>query len=111
MYKVKARYYADEDCFGESYVLTSDNGDVDTRLEIGDQVHIVPLSSMPCITSAPRRPPSFKRFMEWFWYRAMCPQPDKPILGSMAITQWLYNWTARRAGYWHKKNCSRCAGI
>lgn len=42
-YKVKARYYADPDCFGESFVVTSDNGDKDLRLDIGQKVKIVTL--------------------------------------------------------------------
>lgn len=43
MYTVKARYYADEDQMGESYVLSSDNGAVDTRLEVGTKVSIIPI--------------------------------------------------------------------
>lgn len=31
----KANWYADTDCFGQSYVLTSDNSDVDINLQIG----------------------------------------------------------------------------
>jgi len=46
MFLVKARYYADSDQFGESYVLTSDNGDKDLRIEVGRNVRIVPLC--PC---------------------------------------------------------------
>lgn len=43
MYKIKARYYADPDQFGESFVITSDNGEIDMRLEIGQTVKIVPI--------------------------------------------------------------------
>ena len=43
MFTVKARYYADSDQFGESYVLTSDNGEKDLRVEVGRKVRIVPL--------------------------------------------------------------------
>lgn len=39
-YKIKARYYADSDQLGESYVITSDNSDKDTRFEIGEVVKI-----------------------------------------------------------------------
>jgi len=42
MYTIKARYYAHPDCFGETFILTSDNGDKDLRLEIGTKVNIVP---------------------------------------------------------------------
>lgn len=42
MYTVKSRYYANKDMFGESFILTSDNGAVDLKLEIGDKVNIVP---------------------------------------------------------------------
>jgi hypothetical protein len=45
MYKVKARYYASPDCFGETYVLTSDNYDTDLNLEIGTSVKIIPICS------------------------------------------------------------------
>ena len=41
MYKVKAHYYADQDQFGESFILTSDNSEKDLRLEIGTKVKIV----------------------------------------------------------------------
>ncbi len=43
MYEVKARYYASPDQFGETFVLTSDNGDIDLRLEVGTKVKIVPM--------------------------------------------------------------------
>jgi len=43
MFIVKARYYADSDNFGESFVLTSDNGEKDLRLENGTKVRIVAL--------------------------------------------------------------------
>lgn len=39
-YRIKSRYYADEDQFGESYVVTSDNSEKDTRFEIGEMVEI-----------------------------------------------------------------------
>ena len=39
-YIVKARYYADPDQFGESYVITSDNGEQDTRIEVGSKIDI-----------------------------------------------------------------------
>ena len=51
----------------------------------------------------------FCRFMEWLWYSKLCPQPDRPILGSGKFTQWLYNFTARRASFWHRQTCERCA--
>lgn len=44
-YIIKAHYYADPDQFGESFVLTSDNGDKDLPLEIGRKVKIVPICS------------------------------------------------------------------
>jgi hypothetical protein len=40
-YIVKARYYADPDQLGESYVITSDNGDKDTKFEIGERIQLV----------------------------------------------------------------------
>jgi len=43
-YTIKARYYGNTDQLGESYVLESDNGDVDTRLEVGTKVQIVPIN-------------------------------------------------------------------
>ena len=47
MYKVKACYYANPDQLGESFVLTSDNSEVDMRLEIGQKVKIVPICLAP----------------------------------------------------------------
>ena len=49
------------------------------------------------------------RFMEHFWWRTMCPVPDQPTLGSLILTNFIYNWTAKRASYWHKINCDQCA--
>lgn len=43
MYEIKSSYYASPDQFGESFILTSDNGEVDMRLEIGQKVRIVPI--------------------------------------------------------------------
>jgi len=43
MYKVKAKYYAGQDQFGESYVITSDNGEKDLRLGVGTKIKIVAL--------------------------------------------------------------------
>jgi hypothetical protein len=34
-FTAKANWYADTDCLGQSYVLTSDNSDVDIYLQIG----------------------------------------------------------------------------
>lgn len=39
-YTIKARYYAYSDQFGESYVITSDNSENDTKLEVGQRVLI-----------------------------------------------------------------------
>ena len=39
-YRVKSRYYADSDQFGESFVLTSDNAELDRKFEIGEKVVI-----------------------------------------------------------------------
>lgn len=41
-YIIKARYYAYNDQFGESYIITSDHSDEDTRLEVGQRVFIMP---------------------------------------------------------------------
>ncbi len=41
MYTVKSRYYTECNDFGESYVLTSDNGEKNTNLEEGQKVQIV----------------------------------------------------------------------
>ena len=43
MYVIKAHYYADSDQFGETFVVTSDNGEKDLRLEVGTKVKIVAL--------------------------------------------------------------------
>ena len=45
MYTIKARYYASPDQFGESFVVTSDNGDKDLRLEVGTKVRVVAICS------------------------------------------------------------------
>jgi hypothetical protein len=37
-YKIVSRFYADSDQCGEAYVIISDNGDLDTKLEIGEMV-------------------------------------------------------------------------
>lgn len=52
MYTVKARYYADPDQFGESYIITSDNGDVDTNIEVGKKIAIVDASCEHELVSA-----------------------------------------------------------
>jgi len=39
-YIIKARYYADNDQLGESYIITSNNGDIDANLEVGRKVDI-----------------------------------------------------------------------
>lgn len=43
MYQVKARYYSNPDQFGETFVVASDNGEKDLRLEVGTKVRIVAL--------------------------------------------------------------------
>jgi hypothetical protein len=35
IYMVKAKFFAEKDCFGESYVVTSENTKKDLRLEVG----------------------------------------------------------------------------
>jgi len=41
-YIVKARFFAEGDNFGESYVVQSDNGACDLRMEIGERVILEP---------------------------------------------------------------------
>lgn len=43
MYIVKSRYYANPDQFGESFVITSDNGEKDLKLGVGTIVRVVAL--------------------------------------------------------------------
>ena len=45
-YRIKARYYADKDNFGESYVITSTNEAPDSKLEIGAKVELLPMESV-----------------------------------------------------------------
>ena len=40
-YIVKARYYAEADQFGETYVITSNNMDPDTKLEVGCLIQLM----------------------------------------------------------------------
>ena len=40
-YTVKARFYCGLDQLGESYVITSDNDELETKLEVGDKVYLV----------------------------------------------------------------------
>jgi hypothetical protein len=41
MFIIKSRYYADSDQFGESYIITSDNGSPDKKFEKGEKVDII----------------------------------------------------------------------
>ena len=43
MYTIKARYYSRPDQFGESFVITSDNEDVDINMQPGTKIRIVPV--------------------------------------------------------------------
>jgi hypothetical protein len=45
MYIIKSRYYSSPDQFGESFVVTSDNGEKDLKLGIGTRVKIVAICS------------------------------------------------------------------
>ena len=51
MYQIKARYYTQSDCFGESYVITSDNEGVDTKFDIGEDVLLLPGDTVEYRTS------------------------------------------------------------
>lgn len=46
-YTIKARYYAREDQFGESYIITSDNALLDTNFEVGKKVLITEIPNEP----------------------------------------------------------------
>ena len=46
LFRVKSSYYADPDCFGESYVLTGDNFGHDLKLERGQRVKIIPVCNL-----------------------------------------------------------------
>jgi len=48
-YIIKARYYAYNDQFGESYIITSNHLEEDTKLEVGLSVLITP-DLRSCIT-------------------------------------------------------------
>jgi len=41
LYTVLARYYSDKDNLGETYVLKSDNGEADLKLEVGQKIKII----------------------------------------------------------------------
>ena len=43
MHIIKARYYSGKDNFGETFILQSDNGDKDLRIEVGKKVKIIPV--------------------------------------------------------------------
>jgi hypothetical protein len=45
-YKIMSRYYAESDNFGESYVITSTNSTPDTDLDIGSEVHLLPIEKL-----------------------------------------------------------------
>lgn len=45
-YKIMARYYAEKDNFGESYVITSTNSTSDAKLEPGTEVHLLPIEKL-----------------------------------------------------------------
>lgn len=47
-------------------------------------------------------------WLHWLFWRKLCPQPDKPIFGSIEFTGWLYNFTGRIASRYHKKICPKC---
>lgn len=42
-YEIKAKFYADKDNFGESFVLQSNNLGTDLKLEVGTHVLITPI--------------------------------------------------------------------
>ena len=44
MYTVKARYYSGKDNLGETFVLASDNGEADLKLEVGQKIFINAIS-------------------------------------------------------------------
>ena len=55
------------------------------------------------------------KWLEWFFWRKLCPQPDKPILEwllgydkGLKAMGWWYNFTGRIAGFFHAKTCARC---
>ena len=72
MYIVKARYYAESDNFGESYIITSDNSERDTKLEIGQHLDLLPIDPLP------QKPPLDKSS-----------RPDKPA-GDVCERCWHY---------------------
>ena len=47
VFEVKSHWYAHPDCFGESYVVTSDNGDPVLRLLPGTKVDLTPRNPNP----------------------------------------------------------------
>lgn len=42
-YTIKARYYSGPDNTGETYIITSNNADKDTRHEVGSKLMIIPM--------------------------------------------------------------------
>jgi len=46
-YTIKARFYNSPDQFGESYVITSDNTEEDTNLEVGSKISIYGIGVEP----------------------------------------------------------------
>lgn len=56
-FTVKARYYAQDDQFGETFVITSNNFSKDKKFEVGAQVYI---SQEPMLASG-----AFKWMRSW----------------------------------------------
>jgi len=45
-YTIKARFYSGSDNTGETYVITSDNADKDTKHEVGRRLMIIPMEAV-----------------------------------------------------------------
>jgi len=50
-YVIQARYYSGADNTGETYVITSDNKDKDTRHEVGSKLMIIPMGEVEEVKS------------------------------------------------------------
>lgn len=56
---------------------------------------------------------ALSQVMYHFWWRSVCPRPDWGAgkwhqAVSLRIVNFLYNWTGRRARFWHKQICDYC---
>jgi len=111
-YTIKARYYAGPDQTSETYVITSDNADKDTRHEVGKKLMIIPMETVEEANADAKKEaiPAVLKVLDENSQKPPEPKQDKPAKAVVDLTNNVEIGDAARlaASFVMPSDCNEC---